>query len=310
MDALDWLEKMEEELAELMAVGELRPDDAFRALVLVARLQASPEGKRPPEATVGRLGDLLAAAPDVRLQELLDSLADALEGDEDPAGRLHDALLDVDDAAGVLQLAGRTPEATDLVRRAAALVSLHPQRLLALVDFAGLRLDTIHEQAVETMLWSAVMRAPAELLASALPHPVMERRPPAELLIQAGLLYARRTAFRVPRRYTLAAAQSRSEATKLEGLAGDAQAWLEEDNGELRLEIKGLSTTARAVELHAVDLTDGAVLGVRRVELSGRRTRWASLGKRGSDGDVLRALLRDVHRPPDEVAIEVIVIHE
>lgn len=170
MDPSAWLQKAFDELVELGSGAERDPSDAWRSVALMARLLGSASGPKPPDEMMQRLPALLAVAGEPDIQMLLGRLADELDAGDDAWGPLLDALLDLDDAIGLLHLSGQSAAELEVARRVAGLVSLHPERVLSLGAFAEMRLATVHDDAAVHRIWSAVEGAPAEVLAAALPE--------------------------------------------------------------------------------------------------------------------------------------------
>lgn len=177
MSATDrWTQNLETELGELTArPDDLSGDDLWRLLVLLARVAQHPA---PPESletlaeactssgltTRAQSGGARPAAADV-----LDALDDALVATEDPAGPLADALLDLDDLVGVLELEGRVAEAAALINQAVALIDLSAVLASALDQWATHRLSTLDKAASATVLWQAVAAAGASAAVHSLP---------------------------------------------------------------------------------------------------------------------------------------------
>lgn len=171
-----WTLELESELRELLA-PELAPTpaDQWRLLVLLARVSLHPN---PPPALVavgeeaGRSAHIrqaLAAIPAPDSKAALDALDDALEDDDDPAGALADALLDVDDLLGVLELMGLAEQAQATATQAVALIDLAPERASILDTWAARRLETLDEGATAAEVWRAVTSAAAMSLILTLP---------------------------------------------------------------------------------------------------------------------------------------------
>lgn len=172
MEPQVWLENALDELLELSQADELDQLHAWRWCVLFARVESGPPGPTLPDELRARVANVLSAlrAPDIQLH--LDRLADALEDeDDDTWGPLLDALIDVDDVVGVLQLLGNTDDAVALTQRVAALISLSPERVLPLGVFAEMRVASLREDAPIGRVWRSVEAAPALIFADALPEP-------------------------------------------------------------------------------------------------------------------------------------------
>lgn len=169
MGAEAWLAKAEKELSELgaRAQAELDAADAYRLLVLTARLRLSP-GARERAGPVA-IDQLAARCRLPGAEELLDALEEACASGEQPHGVVLASLLDVDDLVGVLSLLGRGVDAGEVAGRAAAIASLFPAALVDLGEFAEMRLATLSPDAPGMPVWETVAESPAELLASSLP---------------------------------------------------------------------------------------------------------------------------------------------
>lgn len=172
MDPRDWIHKALDELTTMVSNSTAYDTaDSWRAAVLIARLLGSPTGPTLPAALAQRLPEWLRVASLPDHETVLNVLADELDSDGDPWGTLLDALLDADDTLGVLGLAGRNDISRELSARVAALMSLYPERALPLGAFAQMRLETVHADSVVAHVWRSVERAPALILADALPAP-------------------------------------------------------------------------------------------------------------------------------------------
>lgn len=165
----DWLDKASQELDALARRIKDDPEDAWRAVVLIARLRGAPDEPELSASIDALLPGLLSAAGTPDCDALLDAFADELESLEDPWGPLMDALLDIDDALGALALRGAEEEAGELSVRVAALTSLYPERVVELNSFAQMRLETVRDDSYTAEVWRTVAHAPAQLLADALP---------------------------------------------------------------------------------------------------------------------------------------------
>jgi tetratricopeptide (TPR) repeat protein len=188
-----WIYKASQELDVLAGSLGDDPEDAWRAVVLSARLRGAPDGPTLPASIDVLLPKLLLAAGSLDCDALLDTFADELESLEDPWGPLMDALLDIDDALGVLALSGDEEEARELSVRVAALTSLYPERVVALNSFARMRLETVRDDSYTAEVWRTVAHASAQLLADALPvqahHGAEELRSLASKHSWLGALY-------------------------------------------------------------------------------------------------------------------------
>lgn len=295
MEPAAWLQKAFDELVELGSVLEGDRADAWRAGALVARLLGSPSGPVPPPELVRRLSTILAVAGSPDAQELLDRVADELDSETDAWGPLLDALLDADDAIGLLDLSGESETALELARRVAALVSLHSERALALGPFADMRLATVREGVGAGIIWSAVERAPALALAEALPEPAstrarLERRPETHRL-PVG---APAMSFAVPDELLQAAAESAPEEARELETSGGGRAWLYAEKGRMRLEVTGLAAGPLTAALVAERRSDGVEL--LRVALDLERsggTAYADLGPSAGSENALHRLVAE-----------------
>lgn len=176
MSATDtWTRNVETELAELLArASDLDDGDRWRLVVLLARASLHPAPGEALERLVDEAGALgvVADLPDAAwpdASDVLDALDDALAAADDPTGPIADALLDVDDLAGVLELLGRSVQARAFVAHAVALVELAPEPVVALQPWAVRRLSTLSEDAAASALWRAVESAPVAALTRVLP---------------------------------------------------------------------------------------------------------------------------------------------
>lgn len=95
MEPQVWLRKVFDELLALAPMAEGDPDDAWRAVVLIARLLESPSGPTPPAEVLRRLPALMERAGLPEPEPLLERLSTELKKDDDPAGALLDVLLDI-----------------------------------------------------------------------------------------------------------------------------------------------------------------------------------------------------------------------
>lgn len=153
-----FLRKAQRELDALLAANDKAPlagADAYRALVLLARLRdaQSPSEFHGPAVDVA---DLLRRCVLPDAESVLGDLEAALDGEGDPGGTVHDALLDVDDLAGVLGWTGGTSTRANLVKAARALVQKHRSRLLPLAEWAKMRTSSLWEMAMSWELWNDV----------------------------------------------------------------------------------------------------------------------------------------------------------
>lgn len=153
-----FLRKAQRELEALLAAHDTAPlvgADAYRALVLLARLrdaQSSSEFHGPAVDVAGLLRRCVL--PDV--DSVLRDLEAALDDEGDPGGAVHDALLDVDDLAGVLGWTTGTTTRVNLVQAARTLVQKHRSRLLPLAEWAKMRTSSLWEMAMSWEFWNDV----------------------------------------------------------------------------------------------------------------------------------------------------------
>lgn len=300
MDPQAWLNGVRAELVALAPRAEDSANDAWRAVVLMARLLAAPSQPSPAPELVVRLPKLFEIAGASDPASLLESLADALDGDEDPWGPLADACLDVDDAVSVGQLVG-WPEAQELARQAAALIELSPRRVFSLEPLAVLRIATVRAESVVNVVWSAVRDAPALMLADALPQTA-----PTQAARAPGRTPAARDGFGIP-----------DEALRAAAATEEARAWtidtrgeltLCEEDGRLLLELAVHSDSTPVIELVA-RLRIGGEASVRVVVSMTRHGKrmYGDLGSAyGRDGAIREVLdLMGVSRDELTLALEV-----
>lgn len=169
--ANSFLSRSREELHALLAQRnspDFDPTDAYRALVLLGRLAqnahnprggASPDGDRLSREDCVALGMQMRALCQLpEVGELLAVLQRELYSDsQPPAGPLHDALLDVDDWVTVSELLGNQQDAADAVRLAVELLRTAPQRTLALVAWAQMRIQACQPLSRVRNLWQALI---------------------------------------------------------------------------------------------------------------------------------------------------------
>ena len=292
MDAREWLRQAEDELAELAQLTEFGQGDAWRALVLVARLLQSSFGLMPPTALMSRLTELFGVCGSLPPEGLLDRLAEALADTSDPAGLLHDSLLDVDDTAGVLQLYGTSP--AELINRANAMIALWPERVEELSAFAELRLDTLRKATAVAPLWHAVLRAPAHAWVAALPSARLTPTVAGRWQAQVSDIRA------LPPQVLQMAASSQ---TRDEFGLGDG-VFLEQHGRHWRVEAR--DATSLRIELRR--RTDSAVLVSEdvQIEVEGR-TGYADLGPVAGPKSLLHRLLASTGLPAESVDAVIVV---
>ncbi|XXF75159.1 hypothetical protein P2318_18995 [Myxococcaceae bacterium GXIMD 01537] len=306
MEPQDWLQNALAELLGLAPVCEEDPEDAWRAVVLIARLLGSPAGPTPPSEMLRRLPVLLKRAGLPETEPLLQRLAEELNAEDDPAGPLLDALLDVDDSVGVLSLYGDTSSARALSRRAAELVARFASRVSPLEGFAAFRGATVRPGSDVAELWEAVAHAPAVLPTDEAQErfreeqeqvPTVRRRQVRRLLLP----------WEVARPH----AWTGAEPLVLTSPDGETRAWLYEENGRLRLELHGTSqppTRARLAVLRRDDQDERAGIDLP-LELSGR-TAYADLGPAAGQGNLLYALLAQAGLPLEKAELHLVVTHD
>lgn len=303
MEPRSWLEKGATELEALVREPALDANSVLRALALYARLESSPDGPRPSQAAGSRIKALRQVAPEVEPAGILDALARELASEDEPHGALHDVLLDVDDAAGILGIVGRAADREELLARSAALVASWPDRVLPLASFAELRCSTLDEGSPVRELWDAVRSAPALLLAEALP-PVEEVQVPLPL----ELLRAARTTFQVPRQITARVAADDGKGGRWRFEADDRLhgAVIVEKAGLLTLEAQfpeGVTKQGK-LWLEVEKLTSGEIL---ECELIPHRASgcwlYADLGAAVGERSLLRSIIRRCRLPEDEVGL-------
>jgi len=281
------------------------PDDAWRVLVLVGRVLGAPDSPGVPAAVLGCVSMLATRAGPTNAPALLDDLAEALEDDSDPMGPLLDAMLNVDDALTVSQLEGKTAFTEELGARAAALVSVWPERVLALSTFAEMRIATTRSDHGVRALWRAVQQAPAELLAAHLPaartartaapvtprHPVPPRRPRGSPVVRH---------FDLPRQSVRAAAAS-TVSTTVEVGEG---AWLHSTPSQcvLELELAGAGTTDVWIEVRRRG--EEAILTTRTILVRHSR---AAVEARLGPASIWEDLAREVDHPLEALEFQLVV---
>jgi hypothetical protein len=228
--ATTFLRKAGCELEELLQIDRHSPladADAYRALVLLARLRDAP----PADLATGDLlrvdvSGLLERCTLPAPNELLTTLESALEGDEEPEGPLFDALLDVDDLAGALGQAGEEATRARLVAEARALVTRRPDRIARLADWAAMRRQTLAPGAVTAPLWEAVVAAAVA--------PSQVRTPIASTQARVRAL-----AFQIPEFPRVAAHTAPEGALPVHDASGEqsAVAYIDPETGERLLDV-------------------------------------------------------------------------
>lgn len=168
MRAEEFLEKARQEhrnLRQSCGKDDWSGVDAYRLLVLEARLRQAGETILSPEEVEGLLSE--CALPDP--SDLLDRLEADLVSDDDPRGLLLAALLSIDGRTGTGALAGQEME--HFVKIAVAMVSLFPERVLCLGEYATMRLETLTGEAAISPLWREVEGAPIRWLETRINRP-------------------------------------------------------------------------------------------------------------------------------------------
>ncbi|AFE05809.1 hypothetical protein COCOR_04402 [Corallococcus coralloides DSM 2259] len=300
----EWIQKAWVELAQLAPMAEVEPDDAWRALVLAARLLDSPFDLVPPTELLRRLPDLVQQAGLPEPAALLTRLASELDGEADPEGPLLDVLLDIDDAMGVLNLLGDAKSAASLAHDSIAFIARHPSRIRALERFAVLRQATLRPELRSAAIWTAVIRAPESSSDIVSKEARRDERPSSGWVPPVVVLPLPVETFR-PQAWT------GTNTVSLQSEDGVTQAWLYEDAGRLLLEIRGglpPPTKARLVARRRVDARELAVLDLQ-LTVEGH-TAYVDLRNAGGQGNPLHGLLARTGLPADEVELRLVVMHE
>lgn len=307
-DPAAWLRKAQTELGELGPTAEVDPADAWRAVVLVARLLGAPDAPVPPVEIVQCLPQILSAAGSPEPERVLDRLADDLSSDGDAWGPLLDTLLDVDDTIGVLDLSGQREQARELAGRATALVSLYPERTFPLGPFAAMRLATLRDDVATARLWRAVERAPADLLADVLPAIQTPSKPSRTARPD---FRARERAFTVPRDLQLTAAASPAdEPRELAADGAETGAWIYAERGRMLLEVRDIGSPTCTVTLAAQRAEDHAEVGRVDLEVAiSGTTAYADLGPWAGGDNVLHRLVAETGLTAAELRIRLLVTH-
>lgn len=169
-----WYTNANKELRRLMEQHEKQPltgGDAWRALVLNGRLAQSlkAEGAAQDDELAGVLSKTVCLAlssqcsyPEPHL--LLEELELELRSEEDPLGPLLDSLLNLDDLCTVYFLFSRKAETEQLIELVSALLSLFPERLHSLSEWAHSRLQTLPDGLELAAMWEEVFLAPGQIL--------------------------------------------------------------------------------------------------------------------------------------------------
>jgi hypothetical protein len=308
MDPRAWLEQAEQELRSLQSEGVHEPDDAWRAVSLIARLLGNPTGPAPAPEALGELARWLALAGQPDPAELLGRLSASLDGEEDPFGPLLDVLLDLDDALGVMAMHHELRVAQELAVRAAAMVGLWPERVQALEAFAIMRQATLRNDAPANTLWVAVMDAPAHLLAAALPVDAKGRFPPS------SLLRARPrppTTLVLPTRELRAAAWSAGEGRSVEFSAEGVDCWVYTEEGRRRMELRFADEDLPVqLWLDLVRRADDERLASIRLDIQrSGRTLYADLGPEAGPENLVHKLLAQSGLTADQGELRLRIDH-
>lgn len=174
-----WIRKMGHELQALACQSGLEDDEAYRALVLVARLQdarGSAVDTQAVQLTVAEAAfwsPLLGRCTFPVPEDVLEALAEHFEGPASHPDELTMLLLDVDDLCGVLGLAGDLERANRFAGRAFEIVS-HSAPVVALGAFAEMRLETLRPAAAARQLWLPAHARPDRGVADGLGQDAVE----------------------------------------------------------------------------------------------------------------------------------------
>lgn len=245
-DPTAWLSAARRELEDLLTTGgvALTDADAWRALALTARLAFGLDGASARSASDRALVEVrLGACAEPNPGELCDALDDALVGDDPPEASLLDCLLDIDDLAGVLCLRGAEGAATELIDDACATLSVQPERLAPLADFARMRLATLGPSTPVGVLWARVEGALIEAAVATQPiatAPSVEAIAVRERIARASsavVELATRRRLLLPAPVALAAASNAREARALGVTADGIEGWIDEEAGTARIEL-------------------------------------------------------------------------
>lgn len=304
MEPQKWLQNALDELLGLAPVAEDDPDDAWRAVVLVARLLGSPSGPPPPADVLLRLSALLARAGLPEPEPLLERLTVELTAEDDPAGPLLDVLLDIDDCLGALSVSGGTDQAEALSQRAAERISRFAARTGPLKDFAELRGATVRPGSAAAMLWSAVPQESEKVAREYTPRsPRATRLPPVRLPPAAVLS--------LPRQATYLRAWTGAPPLAFASQDQRTRAWLYEEAGRLRLELRGTTVPPARARLDVSRRKGRKALASMDLplEVSGN-TAYANLGPAVGRGNLLHALLTRAGIPPEQADVRLVVMHD
>ncbi len=304
MEPQDWLQNGLDELLSLTPATEDDPNDAWRAVVLTARLLGSPSGPPPPAEVLRRLPALLARAGLPEPEPLLERLAVELRAGDDPAGPLLDVLLDIDDGLGVLSLSGGIDQARSLSQRAAQLLSRFAARILPLEGFAALRGATVRSDSAAAVLWGAIAQAAvAAARESSLQWPRGTRAPTARL--------SQVVVLSLPRQATHLRAWTGAAPLAFASQDQGTRAWLYEEAGRFRMELRGTSTppTRARLEVSRRDEEAARASMDLTLEVSGN-TAYADLGPAAGQGNLLHVLLAQAGIPIEDADVRLVVTHD
>lgn len=307
-----WLRKAQAELDSLLAQERacpLVPADAYRALVLLARLRHALEAA---DAVLSSemLHALVTRCSLPHDEELLTALDEALRAGGEPSGELLDAMLDIEDQAGVLGLLGREPQSLQLVRQAAAHISISPERVLPLFDFAAGRATALRPDTPVAELWRAVQEAPAEIAANLLPSsetlPPKARRRLERVRRSSGAEVIRILLPGLPR---VAARSHEVESVPLVDASGQpwGASFVDPETGQRIVEhrLHAADAPTPRAWLHALDRASGHSLGREAldVERDGRDL-YISLGGDVGPGSVRHRLARRLGVRLEDIDLE------
>lgn len=294
-----WLAAARRELDDLCAAGgdALADADAWRALTLTARLRQATDGAPPaagPDSALVEAWLGACAPPDPT--DLCDALGEALAGDDPPEVCVLDAVLDIDDLAGVLWLRGDEGASAVLLEDACVTLSVYPERHASLGGFARMRLATLTLAAPVRVLWSRVDAALIE--AAVATQPLAASPSAAALAVRERIVGAHDGVVRLPLRRlrlpaptALAAATQASVSQALGATADGIDGWVYEDGGTMKVEL-ALLDGARGVRALALVASDGRAELAREALPSRREGRsvFASLGPSVGADNVLNAI--------------------
>lgn len=307
-EAQNWIKKTHQELLDLVEQEELDSSDAWRGLVLVARLFQSPfkEFNVPLKAT-HKLTELKSKADEAAPDFVLEHVAETLDGYDEPGGMLLDAILEADDTVSVLWLMGYEDEARDLSYRTAGLIELSPRRVLDLVDFATMRLDTIQEEHIRKDIWESIEAAPGSIVTQNLFPLTSSKRIPQQKhsIVQDNVVEFPKPVL-VPQDVYRAAASSLDEDISYELEPG---LWLSRDGENMVLEYRP-SKALDNKNIHAAiivsDRSSGQEILHENLDLEKRgKTFYASLGSWDGRENLLQRLLTRIDQPQDTLNIRI-----